>query len=217
MRLEDLKEYTYTLVHSYFQHAIITWAEEISTKKKPPQITLELNNLTRSTHPIDEQYSEDEVIRYYPSTIMLTMNTYIIGAGDTLESPSNTAVADLNEFWNYIDSPEMVDVLCQAGLSFSVSMPIQGVPKLLGTSDYEYRAMATFQIDFTQAICGMYSLGHPSSVPVFDTETEAWVDPVPVPQEEWKPTATGGGSYDLANAPQLMFEMIELEERNEEE
>lgn len=217
MRLYDLKEYVYTLVHSYFQHSAITWANEVHIKKKPPQITLQLSDVRRSTYTIDEK-ADGEIIRYYPSTVMLTINSFIIGKGSANESPDNTAVADLNEFLNYIDSPEMVDVLCQSGLSFSVTGPIQDVPKLLGTTHYEYRAMMQFQIDFTQEVSGRYSLGHPSSELVFDIMTEKWVEPPIISEEEWEPTASGGGSYDLENAPQQLFEEIELvEEQNKEE
>lgn len=216
MRLYDLKEYVLTLVHSYFQNATITWANEVSIKKKPPQITLQLNNIRRSTHQIDENRNNGEIIRCYPSTVMLTINSYITGKGAINESPGNTAVADLNEFLNYIDSPEMVDVLYQAGLSFSIASPVQDIPRLLGTTHYEYRAMVEFQIDFTQEVAGMYSIGHPASEKVFDTETETWVESIPVPKEDWEPTASGGGNYEMENAPLMSFDIVELEENKEE-
>ena len=216
MRLYDLKEYVYTLVHSYFQNAIITWANEVSIKKKPPQITLQLSNVRRSTHPIDEDQNNGEIIRCYPSTVMLTINSYITGKGAINESPDNTAVADLNEFLNYIDSPEMVDVLYQVGLSFSIASPVQDIPRLLGTTHYEYRAMVELQIDFTQEVAGMYSMGHPATEKVFDTETETWVEPILVQEEDWEPTASGGGSYEMENAPLMSFDIVELEENKEE-
>lgn len=217
MRLYDLKEYVYTLVQSYFQSAIITWANEVSIKKKPPQITLQLGNVRRSTFPIDQSQVDGKVVRYYPSTVMLNINSFIIGNGAANESQDNTAISDLNEFINYIDSPEVVDTLYQAGLSFSITGPIQDVPKLLGTTHYEYRAMVELQIDFTQEVNGRYSLGHPSSELVFDTRNETWVEPPTIPEMEWKPTASGGGSYDLEHAPQMSFDSIELEEQNKEE
>ncbi len=215
MRLYDLKEYVYTLVHSYFQNAIITWANEVSIKKNPPQITLQLSNIRRSANPIDENQN-GEIIRYYPSSAMLTINSFIIGKGAANESPDNTAVADLNEFLNYIDSPEMVDVLYQAGLSFSIAGPVQDIPRLLGTTHYEYRAMVEFQIDFTQEVAGMYNIGHSSSEKVFDTETETWVESTPVPKEDWEPTASGGGSYEMENVPLMNFDVVELKENKEE-
>ena len=216
MRLYDLKEYVRTLVHSYFQNATITWANEVSIKKKPPQITLQLSNIRRTTHPIDEDQNSGEIIRYYPSTALLTINSFIIGKGAANESPDNTAVADLNEFLNYIDSPEMVDVLFQVGLSFSIASPVQDIPRLLGTTHYEYRAMVEFQIDFTQELAGSYSLGHPASEKAFDTETETWVESIPVREEDWEPTASGGGSYEMENVPLMIFDVVELKENKEE-
>lgn len=216
MQPYELKKYIESLVQSYFQAANVIWSSEVSTKPRLPAVMLRLSNMRMGTFAV-EAFLDGEIVWQYPSSAILEINVFTAGvAVPGTIGMDNTALADINEFCKYIGSPEMTDVLAMNDLAFTVNGPINDIPKLLGTTDYEYRAMVEYLIDFTQTVSGIYSLNRPSSELSWNQETSEWVPPAAPDKEHWKPTTSGGGTYELTHAEQQSIETIDISENADE-
>jgi len=215
MRLYDLKKYIWKLVHDYFQDATVIWFSEGSTKPKLPTVMLRLSGIRKATYPT-EAFLDGETVWQYPSSVILEINVFTAGDDVGASALDNNALADLNEFCKYIESPEQTDILAANDLSFTATNQILDIPKLLGTTDYEYRAMVEYQVDFTQTVSGLYSLNRPSSEQSFNQKTGEWEEPEYPDQDDWKPTASGGGTYGLTHAEQQSIDTIDVKNEMEE-
>jgi len=214
MRPYELKKYIWTLVHDYFQAATVIWSSEVSTKPKLPTVMLRLSNMRMGTFAV-EAFLDGEIVWQHPSSAILEINVFTAGAAVGAIAMDNTALADLNEFCKYIGSSEMTDILAMNDLAFTVNGPVNDIPKLLGTIDYEYRAMVEYQVDFTQTVSGLYSLNRPGNELSWNQETGEWEPPEELDKDHWKPTASGGGTYELTHAEQHSIETIDIKEMEE--
>lgn len=193
MRIYDLREYIYDVCCRYFKGANVMWAGETQPKQKLPLVMLSLRNLSVPHHANIETVKE-EIVRYYQSEIMLEVNVFSApGIGG-----HNDTVPDMYEFIKYLNSDEIVDELFANDISITLAGSIQNASQFLGI-DTEYRAMAEFTVGFCQLSTGAYGISLPSMEKRYDTASGIWAVKESVPEEEWKPTTAGGGSYDMEN------------------
>ena len=204
MRVYDLREYLYDVTKRYFQAANVVWAGETQPKQPYPLVMLSLRNLTVSTQPNTES-TKDEIIRYYQAEILLEVNTFT-GPGINLH---NDGVPDLCEFIQYLSSDEMTDEFFVNDLAITQNGAIQDVSQLLGTEN-EHRAMAEFTVNFCLLSSGRYGLSRPSAEKQYDTENGIWA--VAGQGQEWEPTPTGGGSYEMNHSGDYDITTAEIEE-----
>ena len=77
----------------------------------------------------------------------------------------NTAVADMMDFFNFIESDTVTDTLWKEALSLSLMHPIRDLTGLENSSRYRYRSMAEAMVLFSQESNGAYGISGMSVVP----------------------------------------------------
>lgn len=136
--------------------------------------------------------------RFYPCSTLLEINLYTKGKAVTVAENvtgnyANTAASDLQDFFNYLDSEEIVDKLAAHGMDISLEPPVRDLTNLQNDSKYRYRAMAEATVSFSQEANGRYGIGGMDA-----------------------PNASGGGSAEMADATSGVIEEVEISEETYE-
>lgn len=194
MNMENIESVIYDVTAEFFHGATVIWAEQINTKPDLPYVTLKTGNINRTRFPVVDEDGN----RFYPCSTMLEVNLYTKGKAVTVAKNvtgnyANTAASDLQDFFNYLDSEEIVDRLAAHGLDISLEPPVRDLTNLQNDSKYRYRAMAEATVSFSQDANGSYGIGG-SDVP----------------------NASGGGSAEMADAASGVIEEVEISEETYE-
>lgn len=219
MRIYDLREYIYDVVCQYFTKARVVWSDEVKEKPRLPLVMLTIRNLVSAPFPNiaimhDDENKEDSdpVIQFYPSSVTLEVDNFTQrGTGR-----HDHAVPDLYEFVKYLNSDEVVDKLFMDDISITQEGPIQPVSMVMG-QDHEYRAMAEFTVNFMQVSAGAYGIAWPENEMQYDYEARKWKPHVPVTENDWQPTSSGGGDHEMENSAAFIFSEVEVEMKESEE
>lgn len=191
MNLAEVKERLYELTDSFFKGATVIWSEQINTKPPLPYITLKCGGVGRTSFPVDD----GEGRRVYQSKTTWEVNLFTKGQPITVGEGvtgnyANTAVSDLTEFANYLDSEEIVDIIAGYGMDVMLMPPVRDMTNLQNDSKYRYRAMAEFAVSYVQEADGPYGTG---GMPLI-------------------PNSSGGGTKEMADAVAETIETVEITE-----
>ncbi len=191
-----IKEQFYDAAARFFVGATVIWAEQIGTKPPLPYVTLKVGDRNRYAFPVED----GEGRRCYHCSTTAEVNLYtkgrrITGGEGQTGNCINTAVADLMEFSNFLESVAMVNFFSKEGIDVSLKPPVRDLTALQNDSKYRYRAMAEYDITFVMEAGGYYGLSGMSSTP----------------------NSSGGGTEEMAAEPIGTIEEAEITERKEEE
>lgn len=196
MTIEEVKDALVEIISTYFPTTQIVWAEQRKlVKPSGTFIQLKLRNLGASLHSIKE--TENVVLcGYKPSKTMLEVQLFTRGAtktfvegGEKVKVSVNTALNDIMELTNFLTS-EYADAFYEKyDICVRQEGEAQDVSGLVDTS-YEYRAMQEYVVEFVQTVQGYAGIS----------------------RDNWQPTASGGGTEELANSeiPELDAGSIEI-------
>lgn len=201
MTHKELQEHILKIVSDFFVGATVLWQGTNATKPAPPLVTIHLGNIKRSTHPIT-QWDDGIPVSYYPSTAPLKVNLYTQGESIKIGNETayiNTAVSDLTDFCNYIDSPEVNNYFTLNDFSILLSSDIQDLSSIIDDIDAQYRAYAEFTVDFTQMTAGAFN----ARKVVYSEDSNN------------NQNSSGGGSDELAKADTGYFTSVEITEEKE--
>lgn len=159
MRKDEVEKIIYKIVSDFFAGATVIWAEQVSTKPTLPFVTIKTGNINRTRFPI----IDDEGRRYYPCSTLLEINLYTKGKPMTIApnvtgNYANTAASDLQDFFSYLDSEKVVDVLADNGMDISLEGPIRDLTNLQNDSKFRYRAMAEAAVSYAQDADGVFGV-----------------------------------------------------------
>lgn len=160
MDQEEVKEALYDIVAMFFHGAAVIWAEQINTLPALPCVTLKMGGMQRSAFPlVDEDGS-----RYYPCRTTAEVDLYTRGkpvtVGDGVTgNHANTAVSDLMDFFNFVESEEITDRMAGKGIEITLIPPVRDLTVLMNDSRYRYRAMAEAAVTFAHEADGAYGIG----------------------------------------------------------
>ena len=159
MRKDEVEKIIYKIVSDFFVGATVIWAEQVSTKPTLPFVTIKTGNVNRTRFPI----IDDEGRRYYPCSTLLEINLYTKGrpvtvAPNVTGNYANTAASDLQDFFSYLDSEKVVDVLADNGMDISLEGPIRDLTNLQNDSKFRYRAMAEATVSYVQEADGVFGV-----------------------------------------------------------
>lgn len=190
MNLEDVRSAIYDVTAQFFQGATVIFAEQVNTKPELPYVTLKTGGIRRTRFPI----VDGKCNRYYPCSTMLEVNLYTKGKPVTVGKNvtgnyANTATSDLQDYFNFLDSDEVVDQLAAFGVEVSLEPPVRDLTDLQNDSKYRYRAMAEATVSFAQEADGPYGIGGMAA-----------------------PNASGGGTSAMADAEGDAIEEVEITE-----
>ena len=126
MNMESVESVIYDVTAEFFHGATVIWAEQVNTKPDLPYVTLKTGNLNRTRFPV----VDDDGNRFYPCSTLLEINLYTKGKAVTVAENvtgnyANTAASDLQDFFNYLDSEEIVDKLAAHGMDISLEPPVR--------------------------------------------------------------------------------------------
>ena len=196
MTIEEVKDALVEIISTYFPTTQIVWAEQRKlVKPSGTFIQLKLRNLGASLHSIKET-ENDVLCGYKPSKTMLEVQLFTRGAtktfvedGEKAKVSVNTALNDIMELTNFLTS-EYADAFYEKyDICVRPEGEAQDASGLVDTS-YEYRAMQEYVVEFVQIVQGYAGIS----------------------RDDWKPTASGGGTEELANSeiPELDAGSIEI-------
>lgn len=235
MTVGELRKVLYDVVKQYFVGAAVKWTNENSTKPAGPLVTLQLGNVRRELFSIVEN-RQGHPVKLYHSHAMLDINLYTPGGmGKAVPGMrprvENTAVNDMQDFMSYMDSDYAMALLDAADVTVLPEGPTMDVSELIDSTQYEYRAMQQFTVEFIQNAAGVAGIVH---IPARPASGNPPVDPggepdppdnpdnpIDTPEEilpdssTWEQTSSGGGSRELAGMDTGWFEAAETEEIKE--
>lgn len=210
MNSKELSDVLRGIVEMYFANADVIWSQRNNTQRKKPCVALKLRSAGRATHSSDIQ--EDDVLRgYIPSKSILEINLFTNGrkteVGDgMLPIFENTAVADLEDFCNFVVSPKVTEICDEENITIMQKGDVIDVTTLLDGVDNEFRAQVEFDVDYMQEVSGAYGV----SVPMFTPEDEDTEDS----PSTFVPTPSGGRTEEQVNTEIGYF--VEVETESEE-
>ncbi len=241
MNIGELKKKLYELTALYFKGASVVWGSTRTVKPNAPLVVLNIGGITRPYQPVTQ--TVNGILRDgYPSKTVLQIDLYTKGAiintalGVTA-SYDNTAVNDLMEFINFINSA-YVDEWSEINDISLLANQVQDLTGIINDTTWEYRAMAEVEVGFTQTAVGYSALMYDGGAPYYDNGNPKY-DPegypvdenggrLPEPpldvDDEGKPiypsieqSPSGGGSQTIADATAGWFEQVEPPEIIREE
>lgn len=194
MNLKEVRDSIYDIAAMFFQGATILWAEQINTKPPLPYVTLKTGQLSRTVFPI----RENDGSRYYPSQVTAEINVYTKGrqaaGGENMTGNcENTAVSDLTDFFNFVESDNVTDILAGRGLDIMLNQPVRDLTDLQNDSRYRYRSMAEMTVSFAMEAGGPYGIAGAAQIP----------------------SPSGGGTTEMLETEDYVIEETELSETTE--
>ena len=179
MTLENLRDILLNMVQGYFAGASVMWGEQNNVRPSSPFIRLKLGSISRPQHLLLKT-GNAVPCGYILSTTIFSVELFTHGRKMTDEDGDsyfiNTAMDDLSDFVSYMLSPYADDVYERHNISLRTEGDILDTSAVLD-SDYEYRAMQEFAVEFMQEARGYAGISH----------------------DNWEPTPSGGGTADLAS------------------
>ena len=209
MNANELRHVLRRIVSMYFSSATVLWSNGRFTKPKKPYVTLSLRNTSKTVHSI--RYAPDGNLRQsYPSQAVFTVNLITPGKRTATKEGytdvyDNTAVADLEDFCNFVESVKVSYICDQEDISIIQNGAVTDVTAILDGIEPEYRAMVEFTVDYMQEVTGGYNV---SSLKVRlanqgDTTTSG------EDAEIFEPTPSGGRTEELVKSDIGYFEQVE--------
>lgn len=163
MTSEELRKTLRDITVMYFAGANVVWIAGNYTKVSRPFVALKLRTAIKTTHPIIK-VKDGKPYRSYPSQARFEVQLFTKGRKKSVKEGytdvyDNTAVADLEDFCNFIESVKVSYICDEKNISILQNGDVTDVTALLDGVDYEYRAMVEFTVDYMQEVSGGYNLG----------------------------------------------------------
>ena len=207
MTVDELKARVYGRAAEYWGSATVVWGSANKVRPGAPLVMLRLGTVTRTAQPVN-QLINGIVFSAYPSEAALQVDLFTKGKAVTVNETAgayseNTAVNDLLGFVNFIEGAASVEWSGGQDVSVRLIGGVRDLSEVINDSQWQYRAMAELAVSFTQwaaeynGILGEYSI-------IFDDSGS----PVDVNREEWRQTASGGGTQELADESTGFFEKV---------
>lgn len=200
MTVEQAKSCIWKLVSQYFAGASVIWSGQNIVKPVKPLVMLRLSNVQRSDFSILQE-EDGTLVKLYPTVALLTVNLFTLGkptraGAGKVATRINTALHDLSSFVNFLDSEYALAYMEEENLQIMPQGSTQDISELLDNTQYEYRAVQEFTIEFMQEVHGWAGVRT---------------------GEDFQPTDSGGGTEELANLITGWADDVEIEGRNANE
>ncbi|MDR1687275.1 MAG: hypothetical protein LBS21_01525 [Clostridiales bacterium] len=204
MTQRQLKEKLYRLAETYFRGATIVWGKVKKVKPNSPLIVLTAGSVVSTYQSITET-AKGIPVTCKPSKTTLQVDLYT--KGETISDggfliTENTAVNDLAEFLNFLDSPFVEDWRTENDVSI-ITGQVKDLTTLVNESSWEFRAMTELEIGFTQFSSGYTGTNYENGLETDENGNQT--------EKPFNPTPSGGGSQELADGFTGWFEQVETE------
>ena len=240
MRVGQAKELFRALTQQYFGGANVVFANQSRTaKQKEPLVVLTPGNVHRPQAP-NYTFVDGEVVGHYLSRFSITVDLFTNGSpvvdevSGKVVAYEDNAVDDMLSFADFLNSEHTVQWSHQNDVSILIDGDVLNLTGVVNDTSYEFRSRLTVQFYFTQKAVGastallesslQYPTGEkdpetqeptytPTEPPETDSKSGPWGDeeePIVVPTFE--PSASGGGTEELAKEETGYFTEVETKE-----
>lgn len=213
MTINQLKQAIFLHISAYWGGATVVWGATDKVKPLAPLVVLRLGTVTRATQPITQMIN-GVVFSAYPSEVPLQIDLFT--KGGTVDTPEgayaeNTATSDLLAFINYLDSTATIEWSNKNDVGLSLINGVQNLSEVINGSEWQYRAMAETLLTFTQWAAECNGVLTEENI-IFDDKGV----PIGVNNADWQPTASGGGTEELARVKSGAFDETPINQIQEE-
>ncbi len=169
MNYGEAKKYSRDIVAAYFGDDHVFFAEQKMAKKPIPYLTVKFTGLGRN-EKITKYDEESQCYKdYRQKRARMEINLYTSGhnvAPEDMEPVyENTAVGDMDDYLQFLNSDEITDDMTRHDIVISIAGEIRDLSGILNTAEYRYRAMAEFDVRFTDSSYGLYGQNAVGSLP----------------------------------------------------
>lgn len=204
MTVNNLKKIFYSRTKAYWENATVAWGNTKKVKPNAPLVILRLGTVSRAVQPITQMIN-GIVFSAYPSDVPIQIDLFTKGQTVNVEFDEyseNTALNDLLDFVNFMDSVSTIEWSNKNNISVSLLNGVRDLSDVLNGNQWQYRAMCELQVAFTQWAAEYHGILNEASI-IFEKGL-----PVDVIRENWKQTASGGGTKTLADESTGFFEEV---------
>ncbi len=235
------------ITQEYFAHGTVKFADQSRVQKSSlPLVVLKPGAVRRPLHP-NVELVDGELVQCYPSRLSFTVDLFTHGAPvkasaedeaatgipeGTVVAYANTAMSDLTEFMDYLNSQHVIDWCAANDCSVLTDGDPQDTSGVVNDTNYEYRARLTVMFYFTQQVTGYAGASHENSI-LYPDGAGGWTSTPPVETESptngyvteamekeaaakvepvYEPTPSGGGSEELVSEETGYFTEVEIKE-----
>lgn len=245
MTFSEARGHIKNIVKKYFAGATVDFTKRSgSVTPQSPFVRITTGTPARDLFPV-ERMVNDRLVKYYQTKLPVQIDLFTNGEeGEPDENGfvqmEDTAVDDLTDFLDYLESHYVLHWCDRINASFSVNGPVQPLTGLVTDTDYQFRAMVELTFCFVHKSVGYVgiqdeaSIKHPSEItpgtPQNPGETSSPVTPsskgdgsepgyvAPDDTEEgvtvvpkYKQTSSGGRSEELLNTETGYFTKVKIE------
>lgn len=162
MTIDEMQERMLNILAGYYRNNHVFHASQKMPRFPNPYINIKFYKHKKTSSPIcrfDEQ--EQCYKNYWTAHMDADINLYTkgenINKGKGTAVYKDTSMGDLEDFLLYLSSDEMVDALAIEGLTIETA-DVEGLGGLVNdNSTFNYRAMTTIGISFTESTYGKYN------------------------------------------------------------
>ena len=227
MTLNNVKKLLEEITSTYFSGGAVIWGQAKAVRPISPVVTLNAGAVMRNFDPIT--LSVDGVpVNVYPSQTTVQVDIFTRGVKAIDEVPGvysasiNTAVNDMIEFMNFLNSEYVASWCYVNDISITISGPVNDLTALINDTAWDYRAMVELEIGFTQGASGSTGMNWEGGVgldefgnplpPLTDSDGNPILDDDGNPMfAPFAPNPSGGGSASLADESTGWFEQVDIE------
>lgn len=161
MNIREAKKYSRDIVATYFGDGHVFYAEQKMAKKPVPYLTVKFSGSGKSRSKITKHDRESQLFKdYWQANIKMELNLYTLGKNiapkDAEPVYENTAVEDMDDFMKFLCSDEIVEDMDRNNIVIAINGRIRDLSFLENDSEFRYRSMAEFDVNFIDSSYGAY-------------------------------------------------------------
>jgi len=195
MRVSELKDVLFDIIATYYPNTVIRWSKQKrAVKPSGDFIQLNLAPIEFSNHT-NKELQNDAPIGYIESKTRLEVQIFTHGkkrvisdSDGSITITENTALDDIMELTKFLTSDYADSYYREHDISVQADGPAQDISEVLD-EDYEYRAFQEYIVFFNQTQAGYAGIS----------------------RRNWEPTASGGGTKELAEKQTESLEPSEIQ------
>lgn len=180
MTVAEARQCLYEIVREYYGNDHVFWAGAKLTQRPTPYVTIQFTSYTRQMFPPHTMSDDEFWTAHRLISASVDINLYTKGQnvseGHYDAAYANTALDDLENFASYLDSDYVTEKTQSftdsngnadpyGGMAILVDPNIKDMSALLRDSQYQYRAMCTLTVQFTDAASGQYGQNENPALP----------------------------------------------------
>lgn len=176
MTLREAKRHIEHITKKYFNGAVVSFSgQSANVKRTSPYVCISPGSPTRDQFPVQRMVN-DRMVSYYQTRLPFQIDLFTNGAEgssgmDGFVTMEDTAVDDLTDFVDYLESLYVIHWCDRINASIIVNGSVQQLTGLVTDTDYQFRAMVELIFCYVHKAVGYTGIQGESSI-VYPGETD---------------------------------------------